>query len=158
MASSFRFACLQYLVEMTVIVTPCLLLIGDNSRDPVDPAEKQIEWTLEDEYEYRRRLFYYQCAGIGSWFLSGENSSSNDEDSELTSNSGFDSRNPLPTKEEWAAEKRHWLDLLTKHRAAALDKWIRTAADAKQAVGDVYGYRALMTALCSDRVFIIKYY
>lgn len=142
---------------MTVIVTPCLLLIGDNSRNPADPVEKQSEWTLEDEYEYRRRLFYYQCAGISSWFLSGEHVSSDDEDSELISNSGYDSHNPLPTKEEWAVEKRHWLDLLTKHRAVALDKWIRTAADTKQAVGDVYGYRALMTALCSERVFIIKY-
>lgn len=156
MASSFRFACLQYLVEMTVIVTPCLLLIGDNSRDLTDPVEKQIKWTLEDEYEYRRRLFYYQCAGIGNSFFSGENLSFDDGDSESTSYSGFDSRNPLPPKEEWATEKRHWLDLLTKHRAAALDKWIRTAADAKQAVGDVFGYRALMTALCSERVFIIK--
>lgn len=157
-ASSFRFACLQYLVEITVIVTPCLLLIGDNSRESIDRTDKQIEWTLEDEYEYRRRLFYYQCAGIGSWYFSDGNPSSDDEESSLTFNSDFDSHSSLPTKEEWATEKRHWLDLLTRHRAAALDKWIRTAADAKQAVGDVYGYRALMAALCSDRVSIIKYY
>lgn len=142
---------------MTVIVTPCFLLIGGNNKDPADPADNNIEWSLEDEYEYRRRLFYYRCAGIGSSYFSND-SSFVDVGDEQASNSDFNSHHSVPTKEEWAVEKRHWLDLLTRHRAAALDKWIRTAADTKQAVGDVYGYRALMTALCSDRVFIITYY
>lgn len=138
---------------MTVIVTPCLLLIGDEQRDPVD---KRLEWNLEDEYEYRRRKFYYRCAG--EWFLSDNDLNYNNDDDELETSSNFFSGSPLPpSKEEWNVEKRHWLDRLAKHRAASLDKWIRTAADVKQAVGDVYGYRALMSALCSDRVIIINY-
>ncbi|XP_025196855.1 uncharacterized protein LOC112595762 [Melanaphis sacchari] len=148
-----RFACLQYLVTMTVIVTPCLLLIGNDS-DKENLADVNLEWSLEDEYEYRRQRFYYRCAGFSSWCVSDNDSTSDDDDEsyKLTANSDFDSGYSLPPREEWAVEKRHWLDLLTRHRAAALDKWIRTAADAKQAVGDVYGYRALMSALCSDRI------
>lgn len=155
----FRFACLQYLVAMTVIVTPCLMLIGSDINDKENLADENLEWSLEDEYEYRRRQFYYRCAGISSLCVS-DNYSTSDDDEEsyrLTANSDFDSGHSLPPREEWAVEKRHWWDLLTKHRAAALDKWIRTAADAKQAVGDVYGYRALMSALCSDRVIINIY-
>jgi len=134
---------------MTVIVTPCLLLIGNNTKNPKD---EHLEWSLEDEYEYRRRKFYYRCAGIGNWYFSDADSDDDDDDYQLTANSDFDSGYILPPKEEWAIEKRHWLDLLNQHRATALDKWIRTAADTKQAVGDVYGYRALMSALCSDRI------
>uniref|UniRef100_A0A2S2PNV6 Breast cancer anti-estrogen resistance protein 3 n=1 Tax=Schizaphis graminum TaxID=13262 RepID=A0A2S2PNV6_SCHGA len=153
-APSFRFACLQYLVAMTVIVTPCLLLIGSDINDKENLADVNLEWSLEDEYEYRRRRFYYRCAGFSSWLVSDNDSTSDDDDDsyKLTANSDIDSGYSLPPREEWAVEKRHWLDLLTRHRAAALDKWIRTAADAKQAVGDVYGYRALMSALCSDRI------
>jgi hypothetical protein len=139
---------------MTVIVTPCLLLIGNNTKNPKD---EHLEWSLEDEYEYRRRKFYYRCAGIGNWYFSDADSDDDDDDYQLTANSDFDSGYILPPKEEWAIEKRHWLDLLNQHRATALDKWIRTAADTKQAVGDVYGYRALMSALCSDRVIIIVF-
>lgn len=162
LVSSFRFACLQYLVAMTVIVTPCLLLIGSDINDKKNLSDENLEWSLEDEYEYRRRRFYYRCAGISSCYVDGNFSTSVDDDEDdegykLTANSDFDSGYSLPPREEWAAEKRHWFDLLTRHRAAALDKWIRTAADAKQAVGDVYGYRALMSALCSDRV-IIKHF
>jgi len=137
---------------MTVIVTPCLILIGGDKINPSD----NLKWSLEDEYEYRRRRFYNRCAGAGGLCSSGDYSSYEDE-YDMTTNSNFNSEYSLPPKEEWAVEKRHWLDCLAKHRAAALDKWIRTAADVKQAVGDVYGYRALMSALCSDRV-IIKCY
>lgn len=142
----FRFACLQYLVALTVIVTPCLLLVGGKRKYSTN---RHLEWHLEDEYEYRRRRFYYRCAGAN------DDIDSDDDNDELKLNSNFVSCHSLPSKEEWAVEKRHWLDQLAKHRAASLDKWIRTAADVKQAVGDVYGYRALMSALCSDRVIKI---
>lgn len=138
---------------MTVIVTPCLLLIGGDGNIS---ANDKLEWTLEDEYEYRRRQFYYRCAGAYGMDLLGDNSSS-DAEYELGSDLELTAGYPMPSKEEWAVEKCHWLDRLARHRAAALDKWIRTAADTKQAVGDVYGYRALMSALCSDRV-VIKYF
>lgn len=122
-----------------------MLLIGGDRKYSSD---KLLEWCLEDEYEYRRRRFYYRCAGAY------DGSSSDNDDDELAQDSYFNFKYALPSKQEWATEKRHWLDRLSKHRAAALDKWIRTAADVKQAVGDVYGYRALMSALCSDRVII----
>lgn len=135
---------------MTVIVTPCLLLIGDDNSISED---NQLEWTLEDEYEYRRRQFYYRCAGADGMDLSGDNFNS-DADYKLGSDLELTAGYQMPSEEEWAVEKCHWLDRLARHRAAALDKWIRTAVDTKQAVGDVYGYRALMSALCSDRVII----
>lgn len=140
---------------MTVIVTPCILLIDGNchySEDQPRSVNVDIDgtkWDLEDEYEYRRRRFYYRCAG-------GDNSnfSDSDNDDEERKNNSIPGY-PLLPKKEWTAEKRQWLNQLDQYRAAALDKWIRTAADAKQAVGDVYGYRALMSALCSDRVIIL---
>lgn len=130
---------------MTVIVTPCMLLIGDDNNDRVDLSDKQFEWSLEDEYEYRRRRFYYRCAGAGSLYLSGEDSNDDEDDDNYK------------CTVDWITERSYWLERLASQRAAALDKWIRTAADVKQAVGDVYGYRALMSALCSDRV-IINFY
>jgi len=133
------------LVALTVVVTPCLLLIGGDGKCPSD---KHLEWSLEDEYEYRRRKFYYRCAGANDDFDSDNDDKESEQDSTL--------RASMPSKEEWTAERRHWIDRLSKHRAVALDKWIQTAADVKQAFGDVYGYRALMSALCSDRVIIIK--
>jgi len=138
---------------MTVIVTPCLLLVGDDMNDSAKAMTNQ-DWSLEDEYEYRRRRFYYKCAGAGGMDLSGEDSSSNDDKDnyELLVDNDCSSGYLPALKEEWVVERRHWLERLTRHRAAALDKWIRTAADVKQALGDVYGYRALMSALCSDRV------
>lgn len=141
---------------MTVIVTPCILLIDNNWHYPENlqhAGEMDIEgrkWSLEDEYEYRRRRFYYRCAGAEC-----SNSSDFENEDEEQKNNSI-SNYPLVSKKYWAAEKRQWLNRLAKYRAAALDKWIRTAADAKQAVGDVYGYRALMSALCSDRVTIHK--
>lgn len=53
---------------------------------------------------------------------------------------------------DWSAERRFWRCELASKRAAALDKWIRTAADARQAAGDMYAWSALMSALCSPRV------
>lgn len=159
-ASSFRFACLQYLVAMTVIVTPCLILIGGDYSRLENSAVECHEWSLEDEYEYRRRRFYYRCSGAAGWYTPGVGNDSVSEDDdgyELSAGSDLDSGYSLPRREEWIAERRHWLDQLARHRATALDKWIRTAADVKQAVGDVFGYRALMSALCSDRVNI-KYF
>lgn len=154
-APSFRFACLQYLVAMTVIVTPCLILIGGDYSRLEKSSVECLEWNLEDEYEYRRRRFYYRCSGSAGWYYPGNDSVSEDDDSyELSADSEIDSGYSLPQKEEWIAERRHWLDQLARHRATALDKWIRTAADVKQAMGDVFGYRALMSALCSDRVNI----
>lgn len=152
--SSFRFACLQYLVAMTVIVTPCLILIGnDNSLLKNQAAE--CEWSIEDEYEYRRRQFYYRCSGAAGWYFSDKNFVSEDgDDFELPADCDLEFGYSLPQRGEWITERRHWLDELARHRATALDKWIRTAADVKQAMGDVFGYRALMSALCSDRVNI----
>jgi len=136
---------------MTVIVTPCLYLIGNNINDSSEIVNLNQNWSLGDEYEYRRRRFYYECAGAGDSHLSSEDSSS-DDDEDIYENTGS---GYLPvTKEEWVVEKRYWLETLARHRAFALDKWIRTAADVKQALGDVFGYRALMSALCSDRVYI----
>ncbi|VVC27332.1 Ras guanine-nucleotide exchange factors catalytic domain,SH2 domain [Cinara cedri] len=147
-----RFACLQYLVAMTVIVTPCLILIGNDNSGLKNQAV-ECEWNLEDEYEYRRRQFYYRCSGAAGWYFSGKNSvSEDDDDFELPADCDLDFDYSLPQRGEWIAERRHWLDQLARHRATALDKWIRTAADVKQAVGDVFGYRALMSALCSDRI------
>lgn len=134
---------------MTVIVTPSLMLIGNSNNDLRD---HQKEWSLEDEYEYRRRQFYYGCAGVGGLYSSDEDSGSDNGNYSQMAYSDLESSYSQPLKEEWAEERRHWLDRLAQYRAAALDKWIRTATDVKQAAGDVYGYRALMSALCSDRV------
>lgn len=130
-----------------------MLLMGDHWPIQDLPHSENVnldlrKWSLEDEYENRRREFYYRCAGADI----GNISDFDNNDEKLSDNTALNSGYPLFSSKEWAAEKRHWLERLAQYRAAALDKWIRTAAEAKQAVGDVYGYRALMSALCSDRV------
>lgn len=137
-----------------MIVTPCLVLIGDDISSSENVANANKNWSVEDEYEYQKRRFYYECAGAGGMHLLDEDSSSSDDEDNYEMPVDYDhSFGHWPvSKDGWAVERFHWLEALTRLRAAALDKWIRTAADVKQAVGDVYGYRALMSALCSDRV------
>lgn len=55
---------------------------------------------------------------------------------------------------DWLAERRFWRSELAAKRASALDKWIRTAADARQSAGDMFAWSSLMAALCSPRVSI----